>query len=74
MIEVKVCENNFTHGTEDVITKLVDNYPGVKVVVEACLGHCGECAPGPFVLVNDELIQGDNVAQLSEKVERIIRK
>ena len=33
MTEIKFCENNFTHGTDNTVTKLVDNYPDIKVVV-----------------------------------------
>jgi uncharacterized protein YuzB (UPF0349 family) len=69
MKEVKFCENNFNHGTDNTVSKLIDNYPDIKVIVESCLGNCGECAPGPFALVNNELIVGDTVDDLYEKIK-----
>lgn len=69
MIEVKFCENNFTQGTDQTVTKLVDDYPDVKVVVDSCLGHCGDCASGPIALVNDELIIGESLDDLLEKIK-----
>jgi uncharacterized protein YuzB (UPF0349 family) len=70
MTEIKFCENNFNHGTDNTVTKLVDNYPNVKVVVDSCLGHCGDCASLPFALVNDELIIGATVDELYEKIKK----
>ena len=70
MTEVKFCENNFSHGTDNIVTKLVDNYPDVKVVVDSCLGHCEDCAPGPFAVVNDEFIIGATVDDLYEKIKK----
>jgi uncharacterized protein YuzB (UPF0349 family) len=71
-MDIKFCKNNFTHGTEDVAAKLVDNYPELSVVVEDCLGHCGDCAPGPYAIVNDKLIKGKTCEELYEKIEEII--
>ena len=44
MKEIKFCENNFTYGTDETVKKLKDNYPNISVVVESCLGYCGDCA------------------------------
>ena len=73
MIEIKFCENNFDHGTEEVINKLKENYPEASVEVESCLGHCGDCAIGPFALVNDELIQADTADELYVMIEDMVR-
>jgi uncharacterized protein YuzB (UPF0349 family) len=72
MTEIKFCENNFTHGTEDTAKKLQDNYPDINVAVESCLGYCGDCADGPFALVNDELIQADSADELYKEIEKIL--
>jgi uncharacterized protein YuzB (UPF0349 family) len=71
MKEIKFCENNFTHGTDETVKKLKDNYPNISVVVESCLGYCGDCASGPYALVNDELIQADSANELYEKIEEM---
>lgn len=71
-MEIKFCENNFTHGTDDVIAKLVDEHPEVKVVVEPCLGQCGDCAPGPFAIVAEELVIAKNCKELYQMIQEII--
>ncbi len=72
MTEIKFCENNFTHGTEETVKKLQEKHPDIDVGVESCLGYCGDCAAGPFALVNDELIQADSADELYKKIEKII--
>lgn len=71
-MEIKFCEKNFTHGTNDVIAKLVDKHPEVKVVVEGCIGHCGDCASGPFAVVNNELVVAQTCVELYEMIEEIM--
>lgn len=68
-MEIKFCRNNFTHGTEDVVTKLVDNHPEVKVVVESCLNHCKTCQPGPYAMVNNSLVIAQTCDELYDKIE-----
>ena len=72
MTEIKFCENNFIHGIEETVDKLQENYPDVDVAVESCLGYCGDCAAGPFALVNDELIQADSADELYKEIEKLI--
>jgi uncharacterized protein YuzB (UPF0349 family) len=72
MTEIKFCENNFTHGTEETAKNLQENYPEIDVSVESCLGYCGDCAAGPFALVNDELIQADCADELYKEIEKLI--
>lgn len=72
MVEVKFCENNFVHGVEEVISKLQENNENAKVIVESCLGYCGDCAEGPYALVNDELVQADSADELYEAICEII--
>ncbi|MFT9497277.1 DUF1450 domain-containing protein [Anaerosolibacter sp.] len=67
MAEVKFCENNFGHGTDVIAEKLTNE--GINVEVEPCLGYCGDCAVGPFALVDDEFIQADSPEELYEKIK-----
>lgn len=67
MIEVKFCENNFVHGTEDLVKRL-EQKENIKVTVDSCLGYCGDCASGPYALVNDELIQTNTVEELYDAI------
>lgn len=70
-MEVKFCENNFTFGTEEVVNRVRDELKDVEVQVEPCLGYCGDCAVGPFALVDDELVQADTSDELYEKIKEI---
>ena len=72
MTEIKFCENNFTHGTEETAKKLQEKYPDISVTIESCLGYCGDCAAGPYALVNDELIQADSADELYKEIEKIV--
>jgi uncharacterized protein YuzB (UPF0349 family) len=72
MAEIKFCENNFTYGTDETVKKLQENFKESTVIVESCLGFCGDCAVGPYALVNDELIQADTAEDLLEKIKKII--
>ncbi|HEY8362439.1 MAG TPA: DUF1450 domain-containing protein [Tissierellaceae bacterium] len=72
MPHIQFCENNFTHGTEEVVNKLRDeNY---NVEVESCLGYCGDCATNPFALVDEEFIEADNPEALYEKIINHLEK
>ena len=72
MAEVKFCENNFDHGTEEVIDRLRENHREVEISVESCLGYCGECAEGPFALVDDEMVKADSAEELYEAIEEML--
>lgn len=68
MSEVKFCENNFAHGTDEIAERIENELDDVAVLVETCLGHCDDCAVGPFALVNDKLIKADTAEELYEKI------
>ncbi|MCB2295879.1 YuzB family protein [Clostridium algoriphilum] len=72
MKEIKFCENNFTFGTDETMKKLKENYPGIDITAEDCLGYCGDCAVGPYALVDDELIQADIADELFEKIKSMM--
>lgn len=72
MSEVKFCENNFDHGTDEIAERIESEFEDVDVIVEPCLTYCEDCAVGPFALVDDEFIQADTPEELYDKiVERI---
>ncbi len=67
MSKIQFCENNLSHGTEDIVNKLRDK--DIDVEVESCLGYCGDCAVGPFALVDDEFVQADTTEELYEMIK-----
>ena len=72
MAEIKFCENNFSFGTEETMKKLKEKYSDSYVSSESCLGYCGDCAVGPYALVNDEMIQADSPEELLKKIEKML--
>ncbi|MBZ9685413.1 YuzB family protein [Clostridium estertheticum] len=72
MTEINFCENNFTFGTEKTMKKLKDNFTNADVTVASCLGYCGDCAVGPYALVNDELIQAGTADELFERIKTMM--
>lgn len=70
MVEIKFCENNYAQGAEEVTKKLEKD--GIDFEVEPCLGYCGDCAMGPFALVDDEFIQADTSDELYDKIKNSI--
>jgi len=68
MSEVKFCENNLSQGTDEIAERIENELDDVAVLIEPCLGHCEECAVGPFALVNDKFIQADTAEELYEKI------
>lgn len=71
MIEIKFCETNYPQGVEEVIDQL-KNEEDINIVVEPCLGYCGECLEGPFAVVNDELIQAETPEELFEEIMQLL--
>jgi uncharacterized protein YuzB (UPF0349 family) len=74
MTEVRLCENNFSHGTEMLIDRIKEELEDVSVDVEPCLGYCGDCATGPFALVNDELVKAESAEELFHMIEDIVNE
>ena len=70
MAEIKFCQNNYGQDAEEVISKLKED--GVEPEVKPCLGYCGDCAVGPFALVDDELIQAETPDELYNKIKKQI--
>ncbi|MGE5631653.1 MAG: DUF1450 domain-containing protein [Caulobacteraceae bacterium] len=68
MSEVKFCENNFDQGTDEIAERIESEFEDVAVIIEACLDYCGECAVGPFALVNDKFVQADTPEELYDKI------
>lgn len=68
MIKIKFCENNFTHGTEDVVNRLKEELKAAEITVESCLDNCDECAEKPFAQINGEFISAETCDDLYDKI------
>lgn len=72
MTEIKFCETNYPQGVEEVIDRLRNEEEDVEIIIEPCLGYCGECLEGPFALVNDELVQAETPEELYEEIIQLL--
>ncbi|PRX25098.1 uncharacterized protein YuzB (UPF0349 family) [Orenia metallireducens] len=70
MAIVSFCENNFVHGVEELVDRIEEELDGASVEIEACLGFCGDCAMGPFALVDEEFLQAETVDDLYEMIKK----
>ena len=70
MADIQFCENNFVHGTEEVVNRLQEE--NIDSEVEACLGYCGECAEKPFALVNGEFLEAESAEELYDKIIELL--
>lgn len=72
MAKIKFCENNFSQGIEELRDRIENEIEDVSVKVEPCLGYCGDCAEGPFALVNNEFVQADNIDELYDEIINVL--
>lgn len=72
MAVIKFCENNYDLGAEEVMGRIENELEDVDIEVATCLGYCGECAVGPFALVNDELVVADTPGELFDLIKEML--
>lgn len=68
MAIVKVCENNYGYGTNDIIEKIKAQRPDIEVEVASCWGYCDDCASGPYVFVHDKIVEANTLEALYDKI------
>lgn len=73
-IKIQFCENNFQYGSEEVKTRLMDEFEEIDIEVFPCLALCRECAEGPYAIVNEEILQADSAEDLFQKLRNIIKE
>ncbi|WP_271712282.1 DUF1450 domain-containing protein [Anaeromicropila herbilytica] len=54
------------------MNRLKKDFNDIDISAESCLGYCGDCAVGPYALVNNEMIQADTAEELYEKIKKLI--
>ncbi|WZL72458.1 DUF1450 domain-containing protein [Clostridiaceae bacterium 35-E11] len=72
MKNIKVCENNYGYGTNDVLDKIKAENPNIQIDTATCWGYCDDCAIGPYIFLNDEMIQADTPEELYEKINEAL--
>jgi uncharacterized protein YuzB (UPF0349 family) len=66
IVIVEVCESNFAAALD--VESLEDQYDGVSVMRNYCLSYCELCAKQPYMLVNGEIVMGDDLESLMQNV------
>ncbi|MBB6216890.1 uncharacterized protein YuzB (UPF0349 family) [Anaerosolibacter carboniphilus] len=72
MATIKICENNFGYGTNDVVERIHKERADVTVDVASCQGYCDICAVGPYAFVDDTLIEAETADELYNKIINIL--
>jgi uncharacterized protein YuzB (UPF0349 family) len=67
--KIDVCIGNTHSGTDWVIERIKEEYPGVEGKRWGCLGNCGDCFRKPFVIANNRyLVDADTKEALLDKI------
>lgn len=76
IVLVEVCESNPAASLD--LEKLEETYSGVTVIRNECLSHCELCAQKPYLMINGDLVIGEDLASLQtlmhEKIESELRE
>jgi len=70
---IEYCTSNLHHGTEEVIRKL-EQRQDCDVMEYGCLGNCNECFLFPYVMVNGEIVAGEDADQLYNAILEKIKE
>lgn len=70
---VEFCVNNLTDDVIEIKEKLEKDY-SLDVIEYDCLGNCTICARQPYVLVNGEIVRGENAKELLIKIYETIEE
>lgn len=72
--KVEVCVSNLSLGSDEVLRRVEQYFPEVKVYRWGCLGYCHLCFQKPAVLIDDETyIQGETPEDLWEQVKALLQ-
>ena len=63
---IRFCSNNT--WALDVVRRLENEFPRLRVKGEDCLRKCGICRESPFIIVGGEVVSAGNSAELYQKV------
>lgn len=70
IVIVEVCESNPAASLD--IESLENQYEGVSVMRNHCLSNCELCSEKPYMLVNGDIVTGDDLESLMERVREKI--
>lgn len=71
-IMIKVCESNESAKNLEQIRQLLAPYENIQLVVEECLNRCSFCEDIPYVLINNGVEFGDDMAELMENIMDVV--
>ena len=65
-MKVKFCEKN--KWTNDVISKITETHPSIRVSTKKCLGKCHKCKAHPIAKVDKKILVGTDEENLYNKI------
>lgn len=71
---LEFCVNNAEFGAAQVAELLRAEFPALTVKAWRCLGHCHYCARAPFIVLDDDLIEGERPEDLLTAVRAVLRR
>lgn len=70
---VEICLSRLTPDVMEVKEELEQD-PEIEVMESPCLGNCELCAQTPYVMVNGEIVTGENKQDLLANIRSEIEK
>ncbi len=68
--KVEYCVSNEERGSGEVVERVKQQFPKVRVKRWGCLGYCDVCIHNPYVLIDDvDYLEAPTAAELWEQVK-----
>lgn len=71
-ILIKVCHSNESAKYVAQLLEIASKYENVKLVTEECLNRCSFCEDTPYVLINNGVEFGDDMAELLANINETL--
>ncbi|WP_335870326.1 YuzB family protein [Bacillus sp. 2205SS5-2] len=70
---IEFCISNLASGAQKAL-EILERDPNLDTVEYGCLGYCGKCAKSLFVLVNGEVVTGENPSDLVDNIYQFLEE
>lgn len=72
MTEVKFCKHNLSADGEQVVLQLKEELEQTTIEIALRVENCGVCGGGPFALINEQVVQGETITGLVDKIKKMV--
>jgi len=74
VVTIDFCNSNLMTFGMEFLQELREKYGERNVSRYGCLTNCGECSARPFLIANDQVISGKDIAELRDKLDAELNK